>query len=42
MYKCIACKKITTKMEDTVRCSYCGQRVFLKLRPEIIKRVVAR
>ena len=42
MYKCIACKKIMTKMEDKIRCSFCGQRIFIKLRPEIVKRVLAR
>jgi len=42
MYKCVNCKRIITKLEDKVRCPYCGTRVFVKLRPEIVKRVQAR
>ncbi len=42
MYKCTSCKKITTKLEDKVRCAYCGARVMLKMRPEVVKRVLAR
>jgi DNA-directed RNA polymerase subunit RPC12/RpoP len=42
MYKCIACKRVMAKAEDKIRCSYCGQRVFIKLRPDVVTRVLAR
>lgn len=41
MYKCINCKKVA-KLEDKIRCPYCGYRIFVKVRPEVIKRVRAR
>ena len=42
MYKCTNCKKVLPKMEDKIRCPYCGFRIFIKERPEIISRVQAR
>jgi len=42
MYKCISCKKIIEKIDDKVRCPYCGFRIYAKLRPEIVRRVSAR
>lgn len=42
MYKCIACKKVVGKLEDKIRCPFCGQRVFVKMRPTVVKRVLAR
>ncbi|MEM5802204.1 MAG: DNA-directed RNA polymerase subunit P [Candidatus Aenigmatarchaeota archaeon] len=42
MYKCVGCKKEITKIEDRIRCPYCGFRIFVKLRPEVVKRVRAR
>lgn len=42
MYKCVSCKKVVANLDEKVRCSYCGQRVFSKIRPEVIKRVLAR
>ncbi|MBI2547437.1 MAG: DNA-directed RNA polymerase subunit P [Candidatus Aenigmarchaeota archaeon] len=42
MYKCTNCKKPVAKLEDKVRCPYCGFRVFVKERPEVVKRVLAR
>lgn len=42
MYKCIKCKKIITKIEERVRCPFCGYRIFIKVRPEVVKRVLAR
>lgn len=42
MYKCTACKKTVAKLEDKIRCPYCGFRVFVKERPEVVKRVLAR
>jgi len=42
MYKCISCKKPIAKIEDKLRCPYCGTRIFAKQRPETLKRVVAR
>lgn len=41
MYKCINCKKVVAKLEDKIRCPYCGYRIFLKKRPEVVKRVRA-
>lgn len=42
MYKCIKCKKIITKVDEKIRCPYCGFRIFVKLRPKVVKRVQAR
>ncbi|MCS7106053.1 MAG: DNA-directed RNA polymerase subunit P [Candidatus Aenigmarchaeota archaeon] len=42
LYKCVKCKKIVTKIDEKIRCPYCGYRIFVKLRPEVIKRVRAR
>jgi len=42
MYKCIKCKKIIPKLEEKIRCPYCGFRIFVKLRPPVVKRVRAR
>jgi len=42
MYKCIKCKKIIEKLEDRIRCPYCGNRILMKVRPKIVKRVLAR
>lgn len=42
MYKCIKCKKVVAKLEDKIRCPYCGFRVFVKMRPKILKRVQAK
>ncbi len=41
MYKCINCKKVIPKIEERVRCPYCGYRIFSKIRPEVVKRVKA-
>ncbi|MDI6806780.1 MAG: DNA-directed RNA polymerase subunit P [Candidatus Aenigmarchaeota archaeon] len=42
MYRCIKCKKTVAKFEERIRCPYCGGRIFIKLRPRVIKRVQAR
>ena len=42
MYKCISCKKVIEKIDDKVRCPYCGFRIYAKLRPEVVRRVSAR
>ena len=43
MYKCTACKKTVAKLEENkVRCAYCGARIMIMLRPEVVKRVLAR
>ncbi|MBI2543174.1 MAG: DNA-directed RNA polymerase subunit P [Candidatus Aenigmarchaeota archaeon] len=42
MYRCTNCKKTVAKLEDRIRCPYCGQRVFVKLRAPVVKRVLAR
>ena len=41
MYKCINCGKIVADFEERIRCPYCGGRIFIKLRPEVVKRVKA-
>jgi DNA-directed RNA polymerase subunit P len=41
-FKCLKCKKIIEEIEDKVRCPYCGYRIFVKIRPEVLKRVQAR
>lgn len=40
-YKCLKCKK-DIDIEDKVRCTFCGFRIVIKARPEVVKRVVAR
>lgn len=42
MYKCISCKKGIDKLEGKVRCPYCGFRIYAKVRPDTVRRVVAR
>jgi DNA-directed RNA polymerase subunit P len=42
MYKCVKCKKVVSKLEDKIRCPYCGFRIFVKLRPKVVKRVQAK
>jgi len=42
MYKCMGCKKAVAKIEDKIRCPYCGYRIFAKVRPAILKKVQAR
>lgn len=42
MYKCVKCKKKITKIDDKIRCPYCGFRVYVKLRPPVVKSVQAR
>jgi DNA-directed RNA polymerase subunit P len=42
MYKCVKCKKVIAKIDDKIRCPYCGFRIFVKMRPEVVKRVHAR
>ena len=42
MYKCISCKKAIDKDDGKVRCPYCGFRIYSKIRPDVMRRVVAR
>jgi len=42
MYKCIKCGKLIPKIEEKVICPYCGYRILIKVRPEVVKRVQAR
>ncbi len=42
MYRCVKCKKMITKVGDKIRCPYCGFRIFIKLRPKVVKKVQAR
>lgn len=42
MYKCMKCKKVVSKLEDKIRCPYCGFRIFVKVRPKVVKRVQAK
>jgi len=41
-FKCLKCKKMIDEAEDKIRCPYCGYRIFVKMRPEVLKRVQAR
>jgi len=41
-FKCLKCKKVIEEGDERVRCPYCGYRIFVKMRPEVIKRVQAR
>jgi len=40
-YKCISCKKEIGTIEEDVRCPYCGQRILVKKRPDVIRTVKA-
>ncbi len=42
MYKCIRCKKVIDEYDNKIRCPYCGFRIYSKIRPEIVRRVVAK
>jgi len=43
MYKCGKCgKRLEMKKEDPIRCPYCGGKLLLKERANVIKRVEAR
>ena len=42
MYKCVSCKKVIEMDDGKIRCPYCGFRIYSKMRPEIIRRVVAK
>ena len=41
MYKCIKCKKIVLKIDDKIRCPFCGARILAKMRPEVVTKVRA-
>ncbi len=43
-YLCIECKKEVEfeNLNGDVSCPYCSGRVFLKLRPKVVKKVKAR
>ncbi|HLC58907.1 MAG TPA: DNA-directed RNA polymerase subunit P [archaeon] len=40
-YKCISCKKEIKEVEDHIRCPYCGQRVLVKARADMLRTVKA-
>ena len=44
MYKCMNCGKETTEeeMRKRIRCPFCGYRILVKNRTEVIKKVKAR
>ena len=42
MYKCISCKKVIEEINEKVRCPFCGFRIYAKVRPDTVRRVVAR
>lgn len=42
MYKCISCKRVLEKDDGKIRCPYCGFRIYAKLRPTVVRRVLAR
>jgi DNA-directed RNA polymerase subunit RPC12/RpoP len=37
----VNCKKTIAKLEDKIRCPYCGHRIFVKERPDVMRRVHA-
>lgn len=41
MYKCINCGKVVPELGERIRCPYCGGRIFIKLRPSVVKKVKA-
>ena len=41
MYKCVNCKKAIPKLEEKIRCPYCGHRIFVKERPDTLRKVRA-
>ena len=43
MYKCMNCeKKITDEdIRKRIRCPFCGYRIIVKNRPEVVKKVKA-
>lgn len=43
MYKCAKCKKdVKLEKGDSVRCPYCGYKIFFKNREKVVKKVGAR
>lgn len=42
MFRCIKCKRVVPTLEERIRCPYCGFRIFVKCKPETVKRVRAR
>lgn len=43
MYKCGNCgKTIELGREDPVRCPFCGYKILLKTRPQVVKKIKAR
>jgi DNA-directed RNA polymerase subunit RPC12/RpoP len=42
MLKCSACDRLVEKLPDgRVRCPFCGSRILLKVRPEVVRKVKA-
>jgi DNA-directed RNA polymerase subunit RPC12/RpoP len=35
-------QKTVESLKERVRCPYCGARIFVKLRPKVLKKVLAR
>lgn len=44
MYKCVNCGKEVSgeELSKRIRCPFCGYRILLKKRPEIVKKVKSR
>lgn len=40
-YRCVKCRQVS-RVEDRIRCPYCGFRILAKSRPVFRKRVKAR
>jgi DNA-directed RNA polymerase subunit RPC12/RpoP len=38
-YVCAHCGKKIKEMEGSIRCPYCGHRVFLKSRPNLAREI---
>lgn len=41
MYKCYDCGRLHDKLPYPLRCDECAGRIFIKLRPDVVRRVKA-
>ena len=40
--KCLKCRKVIEDPDDKIRCPFCGYRIFVKMRPAVVKKIQAR
>lgn len=38
-YVCVHCRKKIKDLENSIRCPYCGSRIFVKARPNLPREV---